>query len=63
MLKITSNEAEKIIDTRKPLGKFYFKEDGLFIAIDNSTGDAWTEEFKKKQDCFDYLNGKELNNR
>ena len=36
----------KIIDTREPLGKFYMIEGKTIIAVDNSTGDAWTEEFK-----------------
>lgn len=39
----------------KPIGKFYTKEGELYIGIDNSTGDAWTEEFKTKASCFKWL--------
>lgn len=53
--EITSKEAENIIETRKPLGEFWVKEDGMYMAIDNRTGDAWTENFKTKKECFDYL--------
>ncbi len=44
--KVTKEEILKIIDTREPLGKFYRIEGKTIIAVDNSTGDAWTEEFK-----------------
>lgn len=44
--KVTKEEMLKIIDTREPLGKFYRIEGKTIIAVDNSTGDAWTEEFK-----------------
>ena len=44
--KVTQEEMLKIIETRKPLGKFYRIEGKTIIAVDNSTGDAWTEEFK-----------------
>jgi len=32
-------------------------EDEIFIGIDNSTGDAWVEEFKTKQECMSWLKG------
>lgn len=45
-----------IIDKRKPLGLFYtVKSDNHFIAVDNSTGEAWTEDFSNFKDCIDYL--------
>ena len=40
--KITSKEASQIIDTRKPLGKFYLIDKGIYVGINNSSGDAWT---------------------
>lgn len=57
--KITSEEASMIIDKRKPLGCFYTidKATGKFVGIDNSTGDAFTEEFYEKDDCIKWLNG------
>ena len=38
--EITSEKADEIICSCKPLGKFYTKEEDLYVAIDNSTGDA-----------------------
>lgn len=56
---VNAETAIKIINDRKPLGTFWHREKSLYIAIDNTTGDAWTEEFKTKKECFDYLNGAE----
>jgi hypothetical protein len=55
--EITSAEANNIIENREPRGHFLVKDGDLFIGIDNSTGDAWTEEFKKQGDCVDWLTG------
>jgi hypothetical protein len=59
---VSLNYMKKIIDTREPLGKFYAldKAKDKYIGIDNQRGDVWTEEFDTKKDCFDWLNGKEL---
>lgn len=53
--EITEKEADNIIMTRNPRGLFWCKEDEWYIAIDNLTGDAWTENFTDKKQCFDYL--------
>jgi hypothetical protein len=29
----------------------------LYVGIDNSNGDAWVEEFKTKEECFNWLRG------
>ena len=57
--EITSKEARTIIKTRKPLGVFWLKENGWYVAIDNRTSDAWTENFRTKEECFNYLNRSE----
>lgn len=44
--KITAAEAAQVIDTRKPIGRFYLTEGRTIVGIDNTAGDAWTEEFK-----------------
>ena len=36
------------------------REQGQFIGIDNSTGDAWTEEFPDKNSCLRWLRGEGL---
>jgi DNA-directed RNA polymerase subunit RPC12/RpoP len=55
--RITKEQASEIIETRTQTGRFYTKESDLYIGIDNSTGDAWTEEFKTKKSCLKWLNG------
>jgi hypothetical protein len=55
--KLTKEQASEVIETRAPTGLFYTNDNGLFIGIDNSSGDAWTEEFKTKESCFKWLRG------
>ena len=43
----------------EPLGLFYLEEREQFVGIDNSTGDAWTEEFADKEGCLRWLRGEE----
>ncbi len=38
-----------------PLGQFWLKEGDKFIGVDNSTGDAWVEEFASFADCKDWM--------
>ena len=53
--QITNKEAYKIIEDRLPLGKFWLIENDKCTAIDNSTGDAWTESFDTISQCENYL--------
>ena len=55
VIEITNKEAEDIINSRKPLGKFLFKENNLYVGIDNETGEAWTEDFYNYEDCIEWL--------
>lgn len=61
--KLTKEQVSSILNAGfetgkyKPIGRFYTKEGELYIGIDNSTGDAWTEEFKTKASCFKWLEG------
>jgi hypothetical protein len=49
----------KIIETRAPKGLFFLKDVARqrYIGIDNTTGDAWVEEFSRVDDCFRWLTG------
>ena len=38
-----------------PLGLFYLKEGAQYIGIDNSSGNAWTEEFSDLAACLMWL--------
>lgn len=58
--KITFMQAERIIDIRDPLGLFYVLDAGVYIGIDNSTGDAWTEEFPDLRTCKRWLSNPNL---
>ena len=42
--EITKEEASKIIETFEPIGKFILENNGVFVGIDNSTGDCWVVE-------------------
>ncbi|WP_302773553.1 hypothetical protein [Clostridium paraputrificum] len=53
--RVSINKASRIINEREPKGLFWTKEGEWYIAIDNLTGDAWTKNFKKRKECFDYL--------
>ena len=43
--------------------RLYCKSDELFIAIDDTTGDCWTEEFKTEKDAQNWLLGYKLEKR
>ena len=58
---INSKEAKEIIENREPIGKFIIEYVGnIYTGIDNSNGDAWTEDFKSFNNCIDWLKGKDL---
>ncbi len=56
---ITREEARKIIEIREPLGLFYLvaieKGKTIFVGIDNSDSNAWTEDFKSFTKCKKWL--------
>ena len=41
----------------EPIGRYYLREGDKWVGIDNSTGDAWTEEFPTKRKCLKWLRG------
>lgn len=63
--KIVSIETiGEIIKNKKPLGLFLGRESigtrkRMFIAVDNETGEAWTEEFEKFSEARKWLRGEE----
>lgn len=63
MIKIiNSQEAEKIFNEYKPKGLFIILDKGTYVGIDNSSSNAWTEEFKDLKVCLMWLNGWNLEN-
>jgi hypothetical protein len=60
--KITTEQALSVIETREPLGLFYVLENGTYTGIDNSSGNAWTEEFKGLRECRRWLSDPNVEN-
>lgn len=57
---ITKKQFENIIDTREPAGSFLLLNKNSFTGVDNTTGDAWVEDFKDLQNCLRWLHGEDL---
>lgn len=55
ILEVTRDEANSIIETREPRGLFYLEDGDCIVGIDNSTGDAWVEEFPNFELCENWL--------
>lgn len=60
--EITLDRAEQIIqdhsndnENTENEGLFFYKSNDGFVVIDNSTGDAWTEEFQSYEYSMDWL--------
>ena len=56
--EITKEEANKIIETKEPLGLFWFRDDEAnkrYVAIDNSSGEAFVERFVYRSDSYLWL--------
>lgn len=53
--KLKPIHAMAVIETRRPLGLFYVRENGVYVGIDNSTGHAWVEEFASLRQCKEWL--------
>lgn len=58
IIEITKEEAHKIIETKEPLGLFWFRDDEAnrrYVAIDNSSGEAFVERFVYRSDSYLWL--------
>ena len=49
---------KRVIGERKPVGMFLTRDVGVWVAMDNSTGDAWTEDFKHLLTAIRWLRNK-----
>lgn len=59
MKEVTLEVLANIIEERKPLGLFYSQEGSRFVAVDNSQGEAWTEDFETIEQVRNFLLGQE----
>jgi len=55
--QVSMVELNKVIALYAPRGLFLAKGNHLWIAVDNSTCDAWTEEFQSKRQAVRWLRG------
>lgn len=55
VLAVPDNFIEMVINEREPAGLFYTENNGIYTAVDNSTGDAWTEAFSDLNTCKKWL--------
>lgn len=55
------DDFKNLIDTREPEGFFLYVDNReVYVAVDNSTRDAWCEEFDTKQEAIDWLLGRDI---
>ena len=56
--EVTTDTINNVIENMKDenlYGKFYAQDGNTWIAVDNSTGEAWTEEFSSKENAIKWL--------
>ena len=56
--QVSPKKLTAVISCRVPIGLFLTKEGHKWVAVDNSTGDAWTEEFRWRYQAIRWLRGK-----
>ena len=56
--RVSPENMLNVMDFRTPLGLFLTKEGRKWVAVDNTTGDAWTEDFARKHRATRWLRGK-----
>lgn len=59
---VSVEKINEIVERQEPIGLFLAREPKgtrkrMFIAVDNSTGEAWTEEFEKFSEARKWLRG------
>lgn len=55
--RISPKKLTGVIERRTPPGLFLTKEGRIWVAVDNTTGDAWTEGFSRKRQAIRWLRG------
>lgn len=55
--RVSPKKLTAVIVRRIPLGLFLTKEGRIWVAVDNTTGDAWTEDFSRKRQAVRWLRG------
>ena len=55
--RVDAEQLQVIIEKRVPYGCFLTKFGRKWVAVDNTTYDAWTEEFNQKRQAIRWLRG------
>ncbi len=55
--QVSSERLQEIIRRYAPCGRFLARDGCKWVAVDNSTGDAWTEKFRWKRQAIHWLLG------
>ena len=59
-------DLNRFLETHEPRGKYICEDDVsgtiIWTAVDNSTGDAWTEEFGSRMMAMRWLHGYRVRN-
>lgn len=55
--EISPAEMGEVIRDYSPRGRFLTKEGGGWVACDNTSGDAWTEDFETRAEAVGWLAG------
>lgn len=55
--RVDVEQLQGIIEKRVPCGCFLTKAGHKWVAVDNTTYDAWTEEFNQKRQAIRWLRG------
>ena len=55
--RVDIEQLQEIIEKRSPRGCFLTKTGHKWVAVDNTTSDAWTEEFDRKRQAIRWLRG------
>ncbi len=55
--QVSSERLQDVILQYAPCGRFLARNGRKWIAVDNSTGDAWAEEFRWKRQAIRWLRG------
>ncbi len=56
--ELTSEEVSQLLASGEysgeyaPIGKYWYNENGIYVALDNSDGCCWTQDFKTKRACI-----------
>ena len=56
--RVSQKFLEQVIEHRTPCGLFLTREGRMWVAVDNSSFDAWTENFDNKRQAVRWLRGK-----